>query len=262
MNILEEICNHQLQLVDELKRHLPITELEQRPAFNAQSISLKEAFLKRNTPGIIAEFKRRSPSVPVINLAANPASVVQAYEKAGAIAASVLTNYKYFGGNDADLLQAKSNSRLPILRKEFIVDEYQVFETKSLGADVMLLIAAALTKEKLLQLAKRAKALGLEVLLEIKDEAELDYINPFVDFIGVNNRDLSTFKVDVAMSEKLAGLIPSEFIKVSESGISNPVVVNNLTNCGYKGFLIGECFMTQINPGEACAQFIASCETG
>jgi len=256
MSLLAEIGRHQQQLVNDLKINTPVSVLERFPEFGRKCVSLKEKFLHQKGPGLITEFKRRSPSIPNINLAANPVEVVTGYEQAGAFAASVLTNEKYFGGNPADLKAVRERSVLPLLRKDFIVDEYQVYETKAMGADIILLIAASLSPTQVKTFAQQAKELGLEVLLELKDETEIDHICPSVDFVGVNNRDLSTFKVDTGMSTRVGKLIPEEFIKVSESGISNPEIVKHLSAEGFNGFLIGEYFMRQEKPGVACKEFI------
>ncbi len=256
MSILEEICLHQQELVNRLKVEVPVSELEKQPGFLRKGSSVKQRFLTSNGPGLITEFKRRSPSIPSINLSADPVEVVTGYEMAGAFAASILTNEKYFGGSAADLQTVRARTELPLLRKDFIVDEYQVYETKAMGADIMLLIAASLSPEQVYDFAKLAKEIGLEVLLELKDESEIAHINSFVDLVGVNNRDLSTFKVDVGMSERVGALIPDEFIKVSESGISDVDVVKRLSNKGFRGFLIGEHFMRQPDPALACYNFI------
>ncbi len=257
MNILEEICLHQQSLVDQLKISKPSSGLETHPNFERKINSLKDRFSKDGN-GIIAEFKKRSPSKPAINLSAISTEIVPGYQQSGAFASSILTNAKYFGGSDEDLIAVRKISNLPLLRKEFIVDEYQVLETKAMGADIMLLIAAALPKPKLFALARLAKELELEVLLELKDEEEIEYINPYVDFVGVNNRDLRTFKVDIGSSERLSTRIPNEFIKISESGLSDPETVKHLTTFGFQGFLMGEHFMNQQDPVKACADFVRS----
>ncbi|MES2629497.1 MAG: indole-3-glycerol phosphate synthase TrpC [Bacteroidota bacterium] len=257
MNILEEICLHQQQLVDQLKVSKPVSILEKSEHFGRTVSSLKKKYEDGKT-GIIAEFKRRSPSKPAINPDAVSTTIVPGYANAGAFASSILTNTKYFGGRDEDLTSVRVLTDLPLLRKEFIVDEYQVYETKAIGADLILLIAAALPVAKVLELSKLAKQVGLEILLELKDENELDYINPYVDFVGVNNRDLRTFTVDVGMSERLSQLIPDDFVKVSESGLSKPETIKHLENYGFRSFLMGEHFMVQTDPVKECANFIGS----
>lgn len=258
MNILDEICLHQQQLVDKLKVEKPIAELEKSKYFGRTVSSLKAKFEDKDNYGIIAEFKRRSPSKPEINLNAVATEIVPGYETAGAFASSILTNTKYFGGTDSDLTSVREISSLPLLRKEFIVDEYQVVETKALGADIILLIAAALSKEKVRALSKLAKEVGLEILLELKSLDEVKHINDYVDMVGVNNRDLRSFHVDIATSEVLSLAIPDSCIKISESGISNPDTVKRLTNYGFQGFLMGEHFMTQADPVQACKDFSVS----
>ncbi len=256
MNILEEICQHQQGLVEVLKVEVPLEELMAKPYYSRKCSSLVEKYKHTQGPGVIAEFKRKSPSKPTINLDAKVDQVIAGYDQAGAFACSVLTNTKYFGGSDSDLLNAREITTMPLLRKEFIVDEYQVYETKALGADVMLLIAAAMDKNKLHDLAKLAKLIGLEVLLELKDESELDHINEYCDLVGVNNRNLHDFKVNIVASEKMASKLPEHVIKVSESGIDNPQAVKYLMGFGYRGFLIGENFMKQESPGNACKMFV------
>lgn len=258
MTILDEICQHQQKLVDQLKISKPVEELTLSPYFQRKGISLKEKFRTTQGAGIIAEFKRKSPSKSNINLNVNPLDVVTAYEKAGAFACSILTNEKFFGGTDQDVLDVRERLSIPILRKEFILDPYQVYETKALGADVMLLIAAAMSRDTCLELAMLAKSIGLEVFLELRDDEEAGHINPFCDFIGVNNRDLKTFEVDVKVSEAMSRFIPEKNISVSESGISDPETVKHLMNYGFRGFLMGEHFMAQEDPGAACQKFMDS----
>jgi indole-3-glycerol phosphate synthase len=219
-------------------------------------VSLKNALLKAESSGIIAEFKRKSPSKGIINKDANVEFVTTGYVRAGAAALSVLTDNIYFGGSNNDLLKAREMNVCPILRKEFIIDEYQIYEAKSIGADVILLIAAYLEKQDIMRLASVAKSLQLEVLLELHDESEVEKISSEVDLVGINNRNLKNFNVDIEQSLKLASRIPDNYVKIAESGISSPDEVKNFRKAGFKGFLMGERFMKTENPEKACEEFI------
>jgi indole-3-glycerol phosphate synthase len=214
--------------------------------------------LKNGSSGIIAEFKKKSPSKGDINSGADIIDITLNYTEAGVAGISVLTDDEFFGGSLEDLSAAREkNPETPILRKDFIIDEYQVLEAKAYGADLILLIAANL-EEKLAEiLAKKAKTLGMEVLMEVHNAKELKKVNDFVDIVGVNNRDLKTFKTDVETSVKLSGLIPHRYVKISESGIEDAETIQLLKNKGFKGFLIGETFMKTENPGEACKKLIS-----
>ena len=224
--------------------------------FERPKNSLK-ARLSNSVSGIIAEHKRRSPSRAVINQSLNVQEVAEGYEKAGACGISVLTDQKYFGGSIEDLLSARASCNLPLLRKEFIVDPYQITEAKAYGADVILLIAAVLSREDIKNLSVWAQQLEMEVLLEVHNKAELvKAMMPSLDMIGVNNRNLKTFEVDLQHSRELSALIPDEFIKVSESGIGNVQAVKGLQPYGYRGFLIGENFMKTNDPGLSASEFI------
>ena len=214
------------------------------------------AALEGSDSGIIAEFKRKSPSKGWLHPGANVREVLPAYEKNGASACSVLTDSHFFGGSLGDLANARKVVDLPLLRKDFIISSYQLYQARAMGADAVLLIAACLTPEECLSLAETAHVLSLEVLLEIHSESELDHLNPYVDMIGVNNRNLKTFEVNTNISKELAGLIPAEFAKISESGISKPETVMELREYGYQGFLMGENFMKEENPAEALRKFI------
>ena len=255
MDILERIVIDKRTEVNSKIRVLPEEYLKRSPLFQRTAISMKGS-LERGS-GIIAEFKRRSPSKQVINQSSSVQEVVGSYEKAGASAVSVLTDTKYFGGALDDLLQARSVLKLPLLRKEFIIDPYQVVEAKAFGADAILLIAAVLSPEKVTHLSGVAQGLGMEVLLEVHNEAELVRSDlSHVDMVGVNNRNLKTFEVDLETSRRLSALIPKGKTSVSESGISDPEAIDELRNYGYRGFLIGENFMKTDDPGEAAASFI------
>ncbi|MCB0451160.1 MAG: indole-3-glycerol phosphate synthase TrpC [Confluentibacter sp.] len=258
MNILDKIIADKRVEVDLRKPLIPVKQLEQSVLFERQTISLANK-LHNSQTGIIAEHKRRSPSKSLINQNFNVFDVAKGYEDAGVCGMSVLTDGKYFGGSLDDLLTARASCNLPLLRKEFIIDEYQLLEAKAYGADVILLIAAILTKEEIKKFSEFAKGLHLEVLLEVHNEAELHKsIMPSLDMIGVNNRNLKTFDVSLDTSKGLSERIPNDFIKVSESGISNIEAIKNLQNYGYKGFLIGENFMKTDNAGESAKQFIKS----
>lgn len=258
MNILDKIVADKRVEVDLRKSLIPVKQLEQSVLFERQTISLANK-LSNSQTGIIAEHKRRSPSKSVINQNFNVFDVAKGYEDAGVCGMSVLTDGKYFGGSLDDLLTARASCNLPLLRKEFIIDEYQLLEAKAYGADVILLIAAVLTKEEIKKFSEFAKGLHLEVLLEVHNEAELHKsVMPSLDLIGVNNRNLKTFDVSLDTSKGLSERIPNDFIKVSESGISKIEAIKNLQNYGYKGFLIGENFMKTDNAGESAKQFIKS----
>ena len=224
--------------------------------FERPKNSLK-ARLSNSVSGIIAEHKRRSPSRAVINQSLNVQEVVEGYENAGACGISILTDQKYFGGSIEDLLSARASCNLPLLRKEFIIDPYQITEAKAYGADVILLIAAVLSREDIKNLSVLAQQLEMEVLLEVHNKAELvKAMMPSLDMIGVNNRNLKTFEVDLQHSRELSALIPDEFVKVSESGIGNIQAVKGLQTFGYRGFLIGENFMKTNDPGLSASEFI------
>ncbi|MCK0130135.1 indole-3-glycerol phosphate synthase TrpC [Flavobacteriaceae bacterium F08102] len=256
MDILDKIIRDKAQEVALKKQVVSIHQLTQTDLFKRETYSLKTQ-LKKTVGGIIAEHKRRSPSKSVINHSLDVSEVARGYEKAGVCGMSVLTDGKYFGGSLDDLLLARASCHLPLLRKEFIIDKYQVFEAKAFGADAILLIAAVLSKEQIKTLSELAQSLGLEVLLEIHNEDELQKsLMPSIDLIGVNNRNLKTFSVDVETSRALSRLIPDEFTKVSESGISDVDMIKGLIPYGYEGFLIGECFMKTSTPGEHARAFV------
>ncbi len=218
-------------------------------------ISMSKA-LAASTTGIIAEFKRRSPSKGDIHPSADVSLIIPAYENCGATACSILTDTRFFGGSLSDLVLARSLTRMPLLRKDFIVDERQIFEARIFGADAILLIAAALSFDEICRFTTTAHSLGLEVLLELHDESELDRFVPTVDMVGVNNRNLSTFATDTAISARMAAALPDNIVKVAESGLTDMKEVSKLRNAGYRGFLIGETFMKHDNPGQALKSFI------
>lgn len=221
------------------------------------------ASLAASSSGIIAEFKRKSPSKGWLHPDAAIADIIPAYRKAGASACSVLTDSQFFGGSLGDLCQARKLADLPLLRKDFIIDEYQLYQARVMGADAVLLIAACLTPAQCLELAELAHTLQLETLLEVHSEAELDYLNPHIDMLGVNNRNLGTFHTDVEnsfhMAEKMQQITEEKNLSpllISESGISDPAIVSSLRQAGFRGFLIGETFMKTGQPGETLAAFI------
>ncbi|MBO0322555.1 indole-3-glycerol phosphate synthase TrpC [Muricauda sp. CAU 1633] len=256
MNILDKIVADKRREVDLKKSLITVAQLEQSVLMERTFISLAEE-LKNSTTGIIAEHKRRSPSKSVINQSLNVQDVAKGYAGAGVCGMSVLTDGKYFGGSLDDLVLARASVNIPLLRKEFIIDEYQIVEAKAYGADVILLIAAILSREEIKTLSETAKSLGLDVLLEVHNEEELQKsIMPSLDMLGVNNRNLKTFEVSLNTSKSLSEKIPDEFVKVSESGISSIEAIQELKPYGYQGFLIGENFMKTDDPGKHAADFI------
>lgn len=254
MNILDDIIAFKQKEVKQHRMQLPIKELEKTVLFNRETFSLKKNLERGNTNGIIAEFKRKSPSKGIINDRNSIEEVTKAYAENGASGISVLTDQSFFGGSLNDLVKAREN-KIPLLRKDFMIDEYQLYEAKANGADVILLIAACLLAAEVKQMAATAHKLGLEVLLEIHNEKELDHICTEVDMVGVNNRDLKTFKVNLKNSIQLSEKIGDGFIKIAESGISTISDIKYLKQHGFRGFLIGEYFMKQDDPGEAFKNF-------
>jgi indole-3-glycerol phosphate synthase len=255
MNILETIIEKKKTEVEERKTSKNISDLEKMPLFKRETFSLTEFLLNSDKTGIIAEFKRESPSKGIINNSSFTGEVIKDYVKYGASAVSVLTDEDFFGGTLTDLQEVRNNN-IPILRKDFIIDEYQLIESKAFGADIILLIAACLSKEEVKQLAIFAKKLGLNVLLEIHGESELAHICDEVDVVGINNRDLKTFKVDINRSIELCKKIPSHKIKISESGIDEVETIHHLKRNGFSGFLMGEKFMKEKDPGKAFGNFV------
>ena len=255
MNILEQIVEYKRKEVDNRKREVSIQELETGRFFERSTLSLRKSILDNKKTGIIAEYKRKSPSKGIINNRNSVEAVTKAYSGYGASGISVLTDHHFFGGSLDDLISARDNG-VPLLRKDFTVDEYQVIEAKAYGADVILLIAACLSSQRVKELAEEAKKLQLEVLLELHDETELDHICDAVDLVGVNNRNLKTFEVNLEHSIRLAEKIDDKFIKVAESGINDVKNINYLKQYGFKGFLIGEYFMKQESPMQAFKDFV------
>lgn len=260
MTILDKITAQKAIEVAAAKAEISIQDLEQSEFFARKTNSLVANLSAENSTGIIAEHKRKSPSKGIINDSLTVEEVTQGYAQAGAAGLSVLTDTDFFGGNKEDLQKARiANPSTPILRKDFMIDEYQVYEAKAWGADVILLIAACLSPEQIKTLSQKAHELGLEVLLEIHDQEELDR-SPleYVDIVGVNNRNLKNFaENNVNASLALAEKIPANIIKISESCISEPETINLLKSAGYRGFLIGETFMKDTSPGTKLGEFIA-----
>ena len=256
MTILEKIIAHKKTEVAEQQSLIPIKKLEQSIYFETPAVSMRKYLLRKDKSGIIAEFKRHSPSKGDINLYAEVERVSIGYMQAGASALSVLTDSQFFKGSNADLTEARKYNFCPILRKDFVIDEYQLIEAKSIGADAILLIAECLEKKQLQQLAATAKGLGLEVLMEIHSKEQLDKYCTEVDILGVNNRNLKDFSVKIQTSIDLFHHLPSEAVKISESGISNPNAIVELKRVGFQAFLIGEYFMKNAHPHYSCAEFI------
>lgn len=256
MTILDKILENKKMEINRLIKSVTLKDLEGSSLFERKVVSLSGSIIDKNKTGIIAEFKRKSPSKDIINSFSTVEEVTSGYCNGGASGLSVLTDSQFFGGSNHDLMSARKKSTIPILRKDFIIDEYQVIESKSIGADAILLIAAALDKSAILNLSGLARSLGMEVLLEIHEQYELDRVNQYVNIIGVNNRNLRTFEVNTINSEMLAEKISSAFIKISESGISSSQMIRKLKSVGYDGFLIGEKFMSTSDPVKAFFDFV------
>ncbi|MBS1671006.1 MAG: indole-3-glycerol phosphate synthase TrpC [Bacteroidetes bacterium] len=259
MNILDTIIAKKRIEVAERKKQTSIQQLEKGKFFTNKTLSLKQFLLDENRTGIIAEYKRKSPSKGIINNHSSVQVVTTAYAKY-ASGISVLTDEEFFGGSLNDLLAATINE-LPLLRKDFMIDEYQIIEAKANGADVILLIAACLSTQQVKNFSALAKSIGLEILLEIHNEEELNHICDEVDFVGVNNRNLKTFEVNIQTSLQLIQKIPTNKIAITESGINNVDSIVTLRNAGFKGFLIGENFMKENNPAIAFENFVQQLKT-
>lgn len=258
MNILNKILKNKYQEINKYKNYISIYKLEKSKFFKKKCYSLTNNLLNNNIIGIISEFKRNSPSMK-INVKQNTINIVKIlneYELAGSNGISILTDEKYFGADYNDLIIARNNTKLPILKKDFILDEYQIISAKSMGADAVLLIANILSKKKLYSLAYQAYNLGLEVIMEIHDIYDIDKINDYINILGINNRNLKTFQIDINASINIYNHLPKNFLKISESGISNINDIILLHKIGFKGFLIGEMFMKNDNPGKTCKKFI------
>ena len=259
MGVLEKIIAGKQKEVAQRKIEVPVAALEKMPHFRRSTLSLRRAVLNKKGSAVITEFKRKSPSKPNINLYADVVSVCTGYVQHGAAALSILTDEKYFGGSLHDLAKVRELVQVPLLRKDFIIEEYQLAEAKAFGADAVLLIAAALSPDEIRKLTGRAHQLGLEVLLEIHDRGEWEVnADAEADVVGVNNRNLRTMEVDVGTSLSMAGIFPSGVVCISESGIHNVGTALRLKSAGYRGFLIGEHFMAQVNPAQAAGDFIAA----
>jgi len=258
MTILDKIIAFKKKEIAKIKAEVPVKKLVESPNFKRQPISLKKSLLDPYSTGIIAEFKRQSPSKGIINDKVTVSEVVEGYLDANVAALSILTDASFFGGTMADLMEARAiNEQKPILRKDFIVDGFQIVEAKAIGADVVLLIATCLTAQELKNYGQLANDLGLEVLYEVHTQEDLDKIGDLDNkIIGINNRNLKTFEVDLEHSINLVSQIPDTVVKVSESGISDPRIITGLKEHGFQGFLIGENFMKTENPGQACLDFI------
>ncbi len=255
MNILEEIIEYKKSEVKSQKSKISVADLEKRELFSRQVLSMKDFLIDPSKTGIIAEFKRRSPSKGMINPDVDVVEVTKGYTENGASCLSVLTDEHFFGGSNDDLIKARVNE-IPILRKDFIIDEYQLIESKSIGADIILLIAACLSPQEVKRLATFAGNIGLEVLLELHAEEELEHICDETTIIGINNRDLKTFDVDIERSLRMAEMIRFPKFKVAESGISSVNDILLFKQHGFQGFLIGENFMKANNPTIAFAEFV------
>lgn len=257
MSILKTIIDYKKTVVQESKEFNSIKRLESSLFFPSETVSMKKYLNREDKIGIIAEIKRASPSAGIINKNIDVEKLSIAYMQAGASALSVLTDSKFFGGSNENLETARRFNYCPILRKDFIVDEYQIIEAKSIGADCILLIAACISPKQCKELTLFAKSLQLEVLLEVRTKEEIDsHTNEFIDLIGVNNRDLDDFTTHISNSIMLYEYLPKELVKISESGITEASQIHELKKAGYDGFLIGGYFMKHENPGMACKALI------
>jgi len=257
MTILEKIKEHKIKEIIEKKELYPVKLLERSVYFNTECVSLKKYIKDPERSGIIAEFKRKSPSKGFINKYADVESISIGYMQAGASALSIITDEYFFGAKKSDIEIARKFNYCPILRKDFIIDDYQVIEAKSKGADTILLIAKMLKPTEIKGLAKLAKNLGMEILLEIHEKEELDDICiEDVDIVGVNNRNLNTFDVDIQKSIELSSFMPENIIKIAESGIESAENIKLLKENGFDGFLIGEYFMKHSDPAEKCKELV------
>lgn len=254
MTILDKIIERKKQEITFSKSNVSVEELKNSEFFRRETFSLKESVKKRN--GIIAEFKRQSPSKGIINDKVSPLEVVSKYEEFGASGISILTDKDFFGGNFEDILNVRKSINIPILRKDFMVDEYQFYEAKSIGADVVLLIAACLSPTQVQEFTELAHQLNLEVLLEIHTEEELKNFNQNIDLVGINNRNLKDFKVNLQHSVNLKNLLPKGTLSVAESGIYNTEDFKFLKEKGFDAFLMGEYFMKNENPGNKFREFV------
>lgn len=256
MDILDKIIATKRIEVAERKGIMPVRDLERSMLYERDTVSMASAITQTGSSGIISEFKRRSPSKGVINATSKVEDVIRGYDRARCAGMSVLTDQGYFGGHVQDLVIARRNTTKPLLRKEFIIDEYQIIEAKAIGADLILLIAEVLSAAEVKNLAALAQSLGMEVLLEMHTQEQLPKVNYDLDIIGINNRNLKTFEVDLDASIQLFGQLGDGFVKISESGLSEIKSLEKLRQAGFQGFLIGENFMKTDDPGTACSVFI------
>lgn len=256
MNILDKIIQRKKEEISFSKSKISIQQLKDSEFFERKTFSLKENIKRKS--GIITEFKRQSPSKGIINDKVSPLEVVSAYENFGASGISILTDKDFFGGSFDDILNVRNSIHIPILRKDFMIDEYQFYETKSFGADVVLLIASCLSPQQVKEFTELSHELGLEVLLEIHTEEELKHFNQKIDLVGINNRNLKDFKVDLQHSVNLKNQLPKDVLSVAESGIYTFEDFKYLKEKGFDGFLMGEYFMKNENPGNTFAEFISN----
>ena len=254
MNILDKIIARKKEEIENSKSKILLQQLKDSAFFGRKTLSLKETLKLKS--GIIAEFKRKSPSKGIINITSSPLEVISEYEKFGASAVSILTDQDFFGGSFEDVLNVRNYINIPILRKDFMIDEYQFYEAKSIGADLILLIASCLSPNQVQEFTELSHDLGLEVLLEIHTEDELKHINSKIDFVGINNRNLKDFKVDLKHSVNLKNQLPKEILPIAESGIYNENDYKYLKEKGFDAFLMGEYFMKSENPGEKFGEFV------
>ncbi|XMD35049.1 MAG: indole-3-glycerol-phosphate synthase [Candidatus Karelsulcia muelleri] len=255
MNFLKKIIEIKKKEIKRDIKKYSIKILEKKFFFQRKCLSLKRK-IKNDHIGIISEFKRKSPSKNFNNENIRLENLCKEYKEAGSIGISILTDKNFFLGSSKDLSKLRKYISLPLLRKDFIIDEYQIIHSKALGADAILLIAKILKKKKIKLLATLAKSLGLEVILELHSKTDISKISYEIDILGINNRDLSTLNVDIHNSNKFYSLIPKNFPIISESGIYNINNIFFLKKLGFNGFLIGEKFLSSFNPGDSCKQFI------
>lgn len=256
MTILDRINEHKRLEVDRRRAQTSIRALQDNYGYRQDRRSLSTSILESKHFGIIAEFKRKSPSQDDINLEADPVAVTTGYQNAGAAGISCLTDVNFFGARSNDIDRVRASVDLPVIRKDFIIDRYQLYEARAMGADAILLIAASLSAGQLDDLAAEARELELEVLCEVHNEEEVAKLSPHVNIVGVNNRNLKDFTVSISNSIRLAAMLPDDVLKISESGIEDPQTIAKLRREGFKGFLIGTYFMREADPGQACANFI------
>ena len=256
MHILNKIVASKQREVMKIKESVPVSQLEKSSHFTTPVRSLRKSILDRAKYGIIAEFKRQSPSRGIINSLACPAEVCKEYIEAGASAVSVLTNTEFFGGRNSDLVSVRESCGGPVLRKDFIIDEYQVVESKSIGADAILLIVDILSKNELRKLSSLGSSLGLEMLFEIHDKEGIDKLPPDAILVGINSRNLHSFSINMELPLNIIKKLPEESIKIAESGIHSVQDLLDFRDAGFDGFLIGEMFMKNAGPGASCKRFI------